>query len=132
MEQTIQLGLWQVILLIISLLGMLFGFGKLLLTQIDKRLDTRFDALDEKAKTKAEQIDQKIKELITAQSKDAEGWRQVERELLIFKADLPMRYVQREDYVRNQTIIEGKIDAVALRIENLQLRQLADDRSASR
>lgn len=33
-----------------------------------------------------------------------------------------MTYVMRDDYVRNQTVIEAKLDSVALRIENLQLK----------
>ena len=38
------------------------------------------------------------------------------------KADLPLAYVRREDFVRNQSVIEAKLDGLALRIENLTLR----------
>jgi hypothetical protein len=41
------------------------------------------------------------------------------RQILI---ELPREYVRREDWVRSQTIIEGKLDALALRIENALLR----------
>lgn len=53
---------------------------------------------------------------------DGEGWRRLERELLELRADLPHQYVRREDYVRGQTIIEAKLDAVFQRLETLQLR----------
>ena len=48
--------------------------------------------------------------------------RSIEREFLRFQAELPLQYVRREDYVRNQTVIEAKLDAVASKIENLQLK----------
>ncbi|MBN9528233.1 MAG: DUF2730 family protein [Alphaproteobacteria bacterium] len=41
------------------------------------------------------------------------------------RADLPLGYVRREDFIRNQTIIEAKLDALALKLENLQLRGIA-------
>ena len=47
---------------------------------------------------------------------------ELERQLYTLKADMPLQYVRREDYVRNQTVIEAKLDAVALKIENLQLK----------
>ena len=38
------------------------------------------------------------------------------------KMDLPLQYVRREDYIRNQTVIEAKLDAVASKLETAQLR----------
>lgn len=36
-----------------------------------------------------------------------------EKDLLRLRAELPVEYVRREDWVRNQTIIEAKLDALA-------------------
>lgn len=47
----------------------------------------------------------------------------VEREVLELKAQLPEKYVRREDYIRGQTVLESKLDALALKIENMQLRE---------
>ncbi|CAH5052789.1 hypothetical protein AI2839V1_0243 [Enterobacter cloacae] len=44
----------------------------------------------------------------------------LEREFLEFRADLPLHYVRREDYLRGQAIIEAKLDAVYNKIEFLQ------------
>jgi len=63
-----------------------------------------------------------IQNNMTLIHKDSKEWARVERELMELKADLPMRFVMREDYVRNQTIIEAKLDAIALRQENRELR----------
>ena len=38
------------------------------------------------------------------------------------KAHLPDHYVRREDYIRGQTVLENKIDKVAMQLENIQLR----------
>lgn len=97
----LQVDFWQLVSLLIGFIGFAAAAGKLLLRQVEKRLDARFAALD-------------------AASQE---WRRMERELLEWKADLPLQYVRREDYVRNQTVIEAKIDAIAVRIENWQLRE---------
>lgn len=97
---TILVDFWQMVGLLIAFITCIFGFGRLLLAQFEHRLDQRFGALE----------------------KAGAEWQRIEREMLTFKADLPLQYVRREDYVRNQTIIEAKIDALAVRIENLKLR----------
>ena len=40
----ITVDIWQLVSLLLGFFGCIAGFGKLLLTQIDKRLDTRFEA----------------------------------------------------------------------------------------
>ena len=102
-----QLDTWQVILFCIALIG---GFGtliKILFMQFDKALDKRFETMGER---------------LNGIEHDSREWARVERELLRFMADIPLHYVRREDYVRNQTIIESKIDAVALKLENITLK----------
>lgn len=132
MQPTIQLDLWQVILLIITVIGAFAGVGKLLLSQINKALDLRFAAIEAAATVQKQHWDARFGELLSQQKKEGESWARIERDLLTFKAELPTRYVLRDDYVRNQTIIEAKLDAVAMKIENFQLRQFGDDRSISR
>ncbi len=124
-----QIELWHLISLLLAFFGCVAGFGKLLLSQFEKRqaeravaqeksLDERFKAQEEARKAAAEHWDQRFSGLESA----AKEWVRVEREFLEWKADLPMTYVMRDDYVRNQTVIEAKLDSVALRIENLQLK----------
>jgi hypothetical protein len=42
---------------------------------------------------------------------------------LEFKADMPFRYIARDDYIRGQTVIEAKLDAVAEKLEKVQIKQ---------
>ena len=94
---TLQIEIPQLISILLAFFGLLIGFGKYLLSQIDKRI---------KQQNRSE----------------SEGWKRVERELLEMKADLPLMYVRREDYVRGQTVIESKLDALYNKLEVVQLK----------
>ena len=98
MEMT--LPLWQMISLAVTLLGAFGATVKLLLRQVERRID--------------EQLAQ-----IGTESK---GWRQVERDVMNLRAELPERYVRREDYIRGQTVIEAKLDAINAEVKMVQLR----------
>jgi hypothetical protein len=106
----VQVELWQLISLLLAFFGAVGGFGKILLSQFEKRQAEQADHWDKR---------------FTALEIAAKEWTRVERDFLAFKADLPMTFVMRDDYVRNQTVIEAKLDSVALRIENLQLKGAA-------
>ncbi len=106
---TVQVEFWQLLTflvgLLLSFLAFVFAAGKLLLAQIDRRLDLRFAAVEAAA----------------------QGLQQLEKDFLVWKADLPLQYVRREDYVRNQTVLEAKLDALAVRIDNMKLREVKRD-----
>ncbi|WP_286799915.1 hypothetical protein [Pseudomonas sp. UBA4034] len=97
---TIEMPVWQLIGTAVTLLAMFAGMVKVLLAQMESRLDDRFAAV----------------------AKDSERLRQVELGLERLRGDMPLHYVRREDYVRNQTVIEAKLDALALRLENVRLK----------
>lgn len=119
---TVQLELWQLIMLLLAFFGAVWSFGKVLMSQFKQSLDVRF-AAQETARAQAQaHWDTKFAGLERASIAEANQWQRVERDLLSLKADLPVQYVRREDYVRNQTVIEAKLDAVALKIENIQLK----------
>lgn len=97
---TIEMPIWQLVGTAVTLLAMFAGMVKVLLAQMESRLDDRFAAV----------------------AKDSERLRQVELGLERLRGDMPLHYVRREDYVRNQTVIEAKLDALALRLENVRLK----------
>ena len=104
---TIELPVWQLIAAGASLVGVMVGLLKLLLAAIERRLDQRFALMDGR-----------FEEL----AKDSDRLRQVELGLEKLRGEMPLHYVRREDFVRNQTVIEAKLDALALKLENVQLR----------
>ncbi|OAN31133.1 hypothetical protein [Pseudomonas oryzihabitans] len=104
---SIEMPVWQLVASSVTLMAVLVGLFKLLLLQLERRLDQRFAMMDERYE---------------AVAKDSERLRQVELGLERLRGEMPLHYVRREDYVRNQTVIEAKLDAVALRLENVQLK----------
>ena len=102
----IEVQFWQLVTLLITFLGSAAGALKLMFAQHQKHLDMRFSTLED------------------VQKKEADNWQQLERELMNFKAEMPINYVRREDYIRGQSIIEAKLDGLASKIENAQLRGL--------
>ena len=94
------LPLWQVIGVAMVLLSAFAGLVKLLLMQVERRIDQQLATIGTESK----------------------GWRQVERDVMQLRAELPDRYVRREDYIRGQTVIEAKLDAINAKVEMVQLR----------
>jgi hypothetical protein len=111
---------------LLSLIGVFFGAwvslliagGKILLKQIDARFVTQ-----EKGRAEAQKHwDEQFSALQQNGANEAKEWQRIEREIMGLKADLPVAYVRRDDFIRVQSIIESKIDGLALRIENALLR----------
>ncbi len=120
----LQIEFWQLLSMLVSLASVVFAAGKMLLVQMDRRLDERFASLESTREVASRHWEDKFAALLVQIHRETEGWQTLERDFLRFQADLPIQYVRREDYVRNQLVIEAKLDAVSLKIENLQLRQV--------
>jgi len=99
---------WTLVSLSVTFLGAVIGIvWKLIrgvLQQAMQRINERL-----------EQIDSRLRE-------DADQWKRVERELLLLKAELPISYVRREDYITNIATIMTKLDAMSLKFENILLK----------
>lgn len=92
------------------LVGGFWAVVKVALGQFEKRLNERF-ATQEKARVSAkEDWDRRFGDL-------DRGQRGLERDFLSFKAELPVNYVRREDAIRENTIVNAKLDALALRMD---------------
>lgn len=108
--------------LLLAFFGALWAFGKVLLEQIEKRLVERFAAQETLRMEAQKHWDTKFTAIEQARRDESSQWQRIERELLSLKADLPTQYVRREDYIRNQTIIEAKLDAVYSKLEVIQVK----------
>lgn len=107
---------WQLIGVVMAVLSLFVGaigwLVKALLNQLEKRLDERF-AVQEQARA-----------LATANWERefgalAQGQRNLERDLMDLKAELPKEFVRREDAIREQTVIHAKFDSLAAKIDLL-------------
>lgn len=114
---------WQAIgvlcAVLVAFVTALWTVGKVLIKQVMTRLDERFKAMEDARIEASRHWDNKFAALEQAASSNEQEWRRVERDVLTLKADLPLHYVRREDFVRNQTVIEAKIDGLAIRLENI-------------
>lgn len=112
----IEMELWHLITLLIAFFGCVGTFGKVLLAQVEVRQAERHKTL---SKTLSDHIEE--------EKKTASAVQALERDFLNWKAELPVIYVRREDYVRGQSVIEAKLDAVYSRIEVLQIKGARND-----
>jgi hypothetical protein len=119
---TVQLELWHLITLAITVLGAFAGIGKTLATQTLRYLDDRSLAQDEARRLNHEALQTRLIAIEATARDEAGQWQRVEREILQLKAELPLSYVRREDYIRGQSVIEAKLDGLAAKVENAQLR----------
>lgn len=123
----VELELWQLITLLLAFFGCIAGFAKLVLTQIDKRLEVRFSAQEEARQVGATAL----REMLDGYAKQAQNTASeltaLERQFLQFKADLPLNYVRREDYVRGQSVIEAKLDALYSELKYVQIKRGVSD-----
>lgn len=108
---TLSIDFWELVGFFIAFLAACAGAGKLLLAQTQRHLDQRFIA-----------VGSRLDGIEAANKEETNQWRRVERELMDLKGELPLHYVRREDYIRGQSVIEAKLDGLAVKLENAQLR----------
>lgn len=118
---TVTLQFWQLVTLLLAFFGFVGAITKVLLNQIDKRLDTKFTAMEAASKAGDSSIKDILTQHIADEAKNSGQLMELERQLLQWKADLPLQYVRREDFIRNQTTIEAKLDGLALKMETAQI-----------
>ncbi|BDV42426.1 membrane protein [Geotalea uraniireducens] len=119
---SVTLTFWQLITLLLAFFAAVFAGARLLLSQIDRRLDDRFLSLQEAAKAGDAIIHETLRQHINEESKNSGQLIELERQLLRWEARLPIDYVRREDFIRNQTTIEAKLDGLALKLDNSQTK----------
>jgi hypothetical protein len=111
--------------LLIAFFGAVWAFGKVLLKQIEKRLDERF-ASQETARVESQ------KQQETARTEAQAHWenrfiqleqlaRATDREMLLMRGDLPNQYTRREDTIRNQSVLEARMDALMNEVKMIRI-----------
>ncbi|EJA4342573.1 hypothetical protein MVR30_003916 [Escherichia coli] len=99
---TLQVEFWTVVGFLLTFMSFVGGMAKWLFNKAEERQAARFASLEQSLQ------------------QSASSWGELEKELMRFKADLPLNYVRREDYIRGQTVIEAKLDALYNKLEVVQ------------
>lgn len=107
---TLTLEPWQLLTIIASVLATCVSAGKLLLAQVERRLDLRFAAMDQsrQAATETWRANFETLESIT---------RDNDKRLTQLAIDLPMYYQRREDAVRQEVAVIHRLDALNTKID---------------
>lgn len=66
--------------------------------------------------------DNRIARIESDLENEADERRELEREFRVLLADLPLKYVQREDWIRLATTIEAKMDTLNMKFDALKDR----------
>ena len=93
----ISIEFWQLVSFLLSFLGICFAFGKMLLGQ--------FQAQQAERHKQQARLHEKVEQL--------------ENQFAEQKALLPEKYVLRDDYIRNQAILEAKMDSIQKTLTDL-------------
>ena len=130
----LQIDFWQLLgfgaALLSGFAAIIFGAGRLIAAQFESRIEERFDVMTKASEAQEARTNERFDALQRAREFEAQGITNLEREFLRFQADMPLHYVRREDYVRGQSIVEAKLDGLATKIDNAQLRASMTDRGS--
>lgn len=118
----IEIDLWQAIGLLITVLSAMAGLFWRVMGQYDARMAQRFQAMEEGHRQSSERWGKSFADVLERLNREADGVQRLEKDFLRWQAELPLQYVRREDYVRNQTVIEAKLDALASKLEVIQIK----------
>lgn len=120
----IQIDFWQLIGIAATVFSAVVAAGWLLIVIIVKqftaRLDERFKAQEELRVQRELNLENRFKFINEANSQERTAWRNLERDMLEFKALMPLEYVRREDSIRAEVVFHAKLDAVAAKIDALR------------
>ena len=120
---SIQIDFSTIVEVLLAFSALAGAFGKILLDQFEKRQDER-DKLQAEARDKADKaLTETLQQHFLEEKKTADKIIDLERDFLGWKAEMPLNYVRRDDFIRSQSMIETKIDGLALRIENAMLKR---------
>ena len=123
----IEIEMWQLFSLAVSLVGFVIGFGKVLLDQTEKRQSERAAAQEAAREAGLKVLRDSLQEHLIDERRNAQAMQELERNFLKWQAELPVHYVRREDYVRGQSVIEAKLDALYSKLELVQIKGAKND-----
>lgn len=123
---SVEFNLSNIIFVVIAGMGGLWALVKVIAIQfkgeIKRDLQEHFRVQTVTNTAQYNMLNSRLETLDAAAKADTGQWQRVERELLTLKADMPIHYVRREDYIRGQSTLEAKVDGVGMKLENALLR----------
>ena len=122
---TLQIDFWQLLGLLLGGLGALWGVVRQGLVQSQRHIEERLALQDTAREARHRALAGRLDGIEAVNREEAAQWQRIERDLLRMQAEMPLHYVRREDYIRGQSVIEAKLDALGSKLEAAQLRAAA-------
>lgn len=122
MNDVIQLSTGTAASLIIAYFLTVFAFGRILLWQFERRSDVRDEAVRELRAVEAQARGRELHDVRQMVASESSRIGTLGEKFEKFTNSLPLEYVRRDDYIRGQTIIEAKLDAIASELKLVQIR----------
>lgn len=95
----LELEAYQAIGLVLTILGSIVGFGKAFLSRIEISIHERDNTLEQSLNSLSGKMDRQDNSI-----------RDIERDLLMLKAELPEKYINKSDFNRTFTVVDAKLD----------------------
>ncbi len=108
--------------LIAALLGLLTAWSASLIWAMRWVLASQRKYMDEKVAHLTALIDSHAKAMAEVERELSGAGVKLERELMSLKAELPEKYVRREDWIRFANVVDAKLDALNERQSNTNMR----------
>ena len=128
---TLQIDFWQLLGFLASGMGVLWAVVRSGLNQSQRHLDERLTLQDTTREANHKALATRLDGMEQINRDEAAQWQRIERDLLKMQAEMPLHYVRREDYIRGQSVIEAKLDALGSKLEATQLRAAAGGNHAN-
>lgn len=102
---SLTLSSWELITLLGLVLSTCVAFARFFMSQMERRLDTRFIALEEARHQSQQQWLAQFEALGDSQTR-------TEQRTMSLLSELPLQYQRREDAIRHETAVIARIDAL--------------------
>jgi hypothetical protein len=110
MTVSFNLELWHLFGMAATLIGAYWVLIVLIVKQFNAGLTTRFATLENARTEESTRTNERFDRIEVSQ-------KNLDRDLLMLKAELPDRYVRREDAIRSEMTLHAKFDGLAARID---------------
>jgi hypothetical protein len=118
----VEFNLTNLIFVVAGLLSGFWALAKIISRQNHTIVNSRFDTHEKLDSVHYASLEKRLSDIELTAQVESNQWQRVERELLTLKAEIPVHYVRRDDYIRGQSVLEAKIDGLGMKMENAQLR----------
>ncbi|TCS38510.1 hypothetical protein EDC30_102249 [Paucimonas lemoignei] len=110
MRLAFELEVWHLFGMAVTLISAFWALIALIVKQFNAGLASRFETLENARSEESSRTNERFDRIEQSQ-------KNLDRDLLMLKAELPDRYVRREDAIRSEMTLHAKFDGLAARID---------------